>query len=107
MKWFEKLLIAKHDESMIEKGVKENLTQGDLLDNDRCIVLILDKEDIRSRAKDIDVKISDDQVNQVFEYLQNKFSDLCCDGAGYWDCIDFGIEQVKGSLACWNKETDA
>jgi hypothetical protein len=58
------------------------------------IKLIWCREDIKGRAKDLDMFLTDDKIDEVLYILVNKHD--ACYGVT-WDTIDFWIEEVFNS----------
>ena len=69
-----------------------SLRQGSELDENRFIVLICDKGDIKAYAKELKIKLSDNELNKVYDVLKRKLSDQLMDQ--YWSSIKVAIEDL-------------
>lgn len=67
------------------------IRQGSMIGNDAFVGVIVSRDDIKDRHEDV----SDQILNDVFDYLQKKFGDILCETDFYWEVIDGAVTSIE------------
>jgi hypothetical protein len=61
-------------------------------DREECILLIGSKDDIRGHAKDNNIKLTEDQIDEIMSNIHHKCDNYVMEG--FWDCLYDSVDEI-------------